>query len=46
MARRGLQSLDIPDSEIDDYLGIIGARNDNAQNGALWQRRWTRGTGW
>jgi len=40
LARRGLQSEDIPDSEIDDYLGIIAARADSSQNGSTWQRNW------
>lgn len=39
-AQLGLQSLDIPNEEIDEYLGIIGARVENTQNGAAWQRRW------
>ena len=40
MARRGLESLDIPNEEINEYLDIIGARADSGQNGAAWQRRW------
>jgi len=40
MARLGLQSEDIPDSEIDEYLELIAARVDKGQNGAAWQRRW------
>ena len=40
LARRGLQSMHIPDQEIEEYLGIIAARTDNSQNGAAWQRRW------
>ena len=40
LARLGLQSRDIPDSEIDEYLDIIGSRVDSGQNGAAWQRRW------
>jgi gamma-glutamyl:cysteine ligase YbdK (ATP-grasp superfamily) len=40
LARQGLQASGIPDSEIDEYLGIIGARADSSQNGATWQRRW------
>ncbi|MEZ5558178.1 MAG: hypothetical protein R3E86_06475 [Pseudomonadales bacterium] len=40
LARRGLQSVDVPDSEIDEYLDVIGARVDSSQNGAAWQRRW------
>ena len=40
LARLGLQSRDIQDSEIDDYLDVIGARVDSGQNGAAWQRRW------
>ncbi len=40
LARRGLESQDIPSAEIDEYLDIIGARVDSSQNGAAWQRRW------
>jgi len=40
LARRGLETQDIPDAEIDEYLDIIGARVDSSQNGAAWQRRW------
>jgi gamma-glutamyl:cysteine ligase YbdK (ATP-grasp superfamily) len=40
LARRGLQSRDIPDAEIDTYLGVVAARADSSQNGAAWQRRW------
>jgi gamma-glutamyl:cysteine ligase YbdK (ATP-grasp superfamily) len=40
LATRGLASLDIPSSEINEYLDIIGARADGGQNGAAWQRRW------
>ncbi|MCP5181832.1 MAG: glutamate--cysteine ligase [Pseudomonadales bacterium] len=40
LARRGLASMDIPDREIEDHLGIIAARVDNSQNGSAWQRRW------
>ena len=40
LARRGLQSVAIPDSEIDEYLGVIAARVDSGQNGAAWQKRW------
>jgi gamma-glutamyl:cysteine ligase YbdK (ATP-grasp superfamily) len=40
LAQRGLQSLNIPDMEIDEYLGIVASRVDNSQNGAAWQRRW------
>ena len=39
-ARRGLESQNIPDSEISDYLDVIAARVDSGQNGAAWQRRW------
>lgn len=42
LAKRGLQSLDIPEAEIRDFLDIIGARVDSGQNGAAWQRRWMR----
>lgn len=40
IARRGLQSRDIPDAEIEQYLGVIAARVESSQNGAAWQRRW------
>ncbi len=40
VARAGLVSRGIPDSEVDEYLDIIGARVDSSQNGAAWQRRW------
>ncbi|MDE0713756.1 MAG: glutamate--cysteine ligase [Gammaproteobacteria bacterium] len=40
LARRGLESRDIPGDEIDEYLGIIADRVDTSQNGAAWQRRW------
>lgn len=40
IARRGLESRDVPAREIDDYLGVIAARVDSSQNGAAWQRRW------
>jgi len=40
MARRGLESVSIPESEIDDYLNVIAERVDSGQNGAAWQRRW------
>jgi hypothetical protein len=39
MARRGLESEDIPAEEIDDYLNVIAERVDSGQNGAAWQRR-------
>jgi len=40
MARRGLESENIPVAEIDDYLNVIAERVDSGQNGAAWQRRW------
>ncbi len=40
LARRGLESVDIPSQEIDEYLEVIAARVDSGQNGAAWQRRW------
>lgn len=40
LARQGLQASDIPDVDIDEYLGIIAARADSSMNGATWQRRW------
>jgi gamma-glutamyl:cysteine ligase YbdK (ATP-grasp superfamily) len=44
-ARLGLQSLNLPDAEIDQYLDIIGGRVENSQNGAAWQRRWIAANG-
>lgn len=40
IARRGLESQNIPAGEIDTYLDVIAARVDSGQNGAAWQRRW------
>ena len=40
LARLGLQSLDIPDDEIERFISIIEARAETTQNGAAWQRRW------
>ena len=40
VARLGLESREIPKSEIDEYLGIIADRVETSQNGAAWQRRW------
>jgi gamma-glutamylcysteine synthetase len=40
LARRGLESVDIPGFEISEYLDIVAARVDSGQNGAAWQRRW------
>ncbi len=40
MARRGLESADIPEEDISDYLDVVAARVDSGQNGAAWQRRW------
>ncbi len=40
LARRGLESLGIPNDEIVQFLDIIGGRVANGQNGAAWQRRW------
>jgi len=40
LARRGLESVDIPASEIAEYLDLVAARVDSGQNGAAWQRRW------
>jgi len=40
LARRGLESLDIPEAEIHAYLDVVAARVDCSQNGAAWQRRW------
>jgi len=40
LARRGLESVDIPAPEIDEYLDVVASRVDSGQNGAAWQRRW------
>lgn len=40
LARKGLQASDVPDTEIDKFLDIIGARAESSLNGANWQRRW------
>jgi hypothetical protein len=40
LAQRGLESLEIPETDIADYLGVIQARVSSRQNGAEWQRRW------
>ena len=40
LARRGLESRNIPDAEISEFLDVIGARVESSQNGAAWQRRW------
>lgn len=40
MARRGLDSLDLDQTDIDLYLGIIEGRLKNQCNGAVWQRRY------
>lgn len=42
VARRGLESEDIPSEEISDYLGVIAERVDVGQNGAAWQKGWVR----
>ncbi|MGR8949364.1 MAG: glutamate-cysteine ligase family protein [Gammaproteobacteria bacterium] len=42
LAELGLQSLNIPNDEINNFLQIIAARADNSQNGAAWQRRWMK----
>ena len=45
LARLGLQSRNIPGSEINAFLDVIGGRVDSGQNGAAWQRRWVTMTG-
>ena len=40
MARRGLESENLPEGEIDDYLNVIAGRVDSGRNGAAWQKRW------
>ncbi|MDD1611787.1 MAG: glutamate--cysteine ligase, partial [Methylococcaceae bacterium] len=38
----GLQSFGVSATDIDDYLGIIGQRIANKQNGSDWQRRFAK----
>jgi hypothetical protein len=38
MAYHGLQSLDIAQSDINEYLGVIRARLQTRTNGTNWQR--------
>ena len=45
IARRGLESRGIPGPEIDEYLGVVAARAESAQNGAAWQRGWVARNG-
>ncbi len=45
LARRGLQSQDIPESEIANYLDVVAGRVDSGLNGAAWQRRWVARNG-
>jgi len=45
LARLGLQSQDIPESEIADYLDVVAGRVDSGLNGAAWQRRWVARNG-
>ena len=45
LSRRGLESYGIPETEIDEYLGIMEARVDSTQNGAAWQKRWVTRNG-
>ena len=45
LARRGLLSYGIPETEVDEYLGILEARVDSTQNGAAWQKRWVTRNG-
>ena len=39
-AAAALRTLDIPDVEVERYLGIATRRVERAANGATWQRRW------
>ncbi len=45
LARHGLETRNVPRTEIDEYLNVIGARVDSSQNGAAWQRRWVTRNG-
>ena len=45
LARRGLAHYGIPETEIDEHLGLVEARVESGQNGAEWQRRWARAHG-
>ncbi len=40
LAVTGLRRLAIDENDIDNFIGIIGARTATGQNGAAWQRRW------
>ena len=40
LAARALADLDIPEAEIERYIGTTQARVDADQTGARWQRRW------
>lgn len=39
VARAGLQGIGLEDKEIDRYLGVIEARLESRQSGAVWQQR-------
>ena len=39
-AHAALARLDIPDDDIDRFLGIVTRRVESNTNGAAWQRRW------
>ena len=39
-ANAALAKLDIPDDDIDRFLGIVTRRVESNTNGAAWQRRW------
>jgi len=45
LARQGLQQLEIEATDIDRYLGVIEARLQRGQTGAVWQRRYMEGHG-
>ena len=45
LARRGLQRLEISDTDIDRYLGVIAERVLSGRTGAAWQRAWVQGHG-
>ncbi len=45
LARRGLQTMGIEDSEAGHYLDIIEARLESGQNGCQWQRQFMEKSG-
>ena len=48
LARDALRAIDIPEEDVDRYIGTVEARVDADQTGARWQRRWVakHGSDW